>query len=228
MNIKIFLLVIIALAMLAPACSRKSTQTSEGVEEIVMDDLSAEEREKLLKSSGINLKENKYLSDNLSRVEISYDNFGIRVERQYYNNLPNIKYIAVHTFPNGSKQVFIYGANGSVRSLSENMMNEIAKASPDQLTGDAPVYAENQQNQPNTGGMSIKTLPPITSQPTPVQAAATPIQIQPTPIVETAEKPAETKPQTESKPQEQPVVKETPNTVSPKDLKRTVQIPTKN
>lgn len=222
---RLFLLAVIAISLFVSGCSRFGANDSANLEEVlIMDDLSAEEREKLLNSSAINLKQNKTLAENLSRVEISRDNFGIRVEKQYYNNLPNIKYIAIHTFANGQKQIIIYGTNGSVRSLSENMMNEIIKASPDQLTNDAPVYA-NADNQNPTGGITIKSLPPITSQNAPVQTETPTVQTQPTPQPAVVEQPVETKPELDAKPQEQPAAKQTPTEpVAPKTPDKNLQL----
>jgi len=191
MKTKIFLLTIIALCLFA-ACSRKTANVSKNVNEIVAENLSPEEKEKLYRSTGLSLKENKYLSDNLSRVEISYDDYGIRLEKQFYNNLPTIKYIAIHTFPNGSKQIFVYAANGNVRSFSENMMSYITSASPDELTQETLQAQNEDQLAPTSGGITIKTLPPITIQPSQTPA---PAQTQPSPVPQTAEKAAETKPQ---------------------------------
>lgn len=217
MKIKLFLLVIVAMSLFVSSCSRAGKNDSANAEEVIMmDDLSPEEREKILSRSGINLKENKTLADNLSRIEISRDNFGIKIEKQYYNNLPNIDHIAIHTFANGQKQIIIYGQNGSVRSLSENMMSEIIKASPDELTREAPVY-NNAENQNPNGGITIKTLPPVTSaqaEPLPVN---TPL-VEATPPPAAVEEPKETKQETQPKPQELPAAKATPTEAATKNL----------
>jgi hypothetical protein len=224
MHIKLCFLVAVALSLFVSACSRAGKDETVNMDEvIIMEDLSPEERAKLLSSSAINIKENQYLADNLSRIERSRDNNGIKLEKQFYKNLPNIKYIAVHTFPNGSKQVIIYGTNGSVKSLSENMMSEIIKASPDELTREIPVYSAENPN-PN-GGITIKSLPPLTSQPAIVQNETAPVQTQPisTPAA-VVEEPKETKPETETKAQEQPAAKQTPTeTSAPKNPDKNLQ-----
>jgi hypothetical protein len=224
MNIKLCFLVLVALSVLVSACSRAGKDETVNMDEvIIMEDLSPEERAKLLSSSAINIKDNQYLADNLSRIERSRDNNGIKLEKQFYKNLPNIKYIAVHTFPNGSKQIIIYGANGSIKSLSENMMSEIIKATPDELTREIPVYSAENPN-PN-GGITIKSLPPLTNQPATIQTETAPVQTQATPPpAKVVEEPQETKPESETKPQEQPAAKETPAvTAAPKNPDKNLQ-----
>ena len=223
MNIKVFLLIIIALSLFAPSCSRKKGgDAAVNMEEIVLDDLTPEEKEKILARSSIDLRENKTLADNLSRIEITHDNSGTKIEKQFYNNLPNIKFIAIHTFGNGTKQIIVYGENGSVRTYSDNVMAEFLKSSPDELTREIPVY-NNAENQPSSGGMTIKTLPPVTSEPQPVPNSTPMTQIQPAPTVAPVQTPTETK--TEIKPPEQPAAKQTPaEAASPQNLRGNLQI----
>lgn len=226
MNIKIFLLIFLALSLFAVSCSRQKSVDMVDMEEIIMDDLSPEEREKILSRSSIDLRENKDWADNLARIEITRDNFGIKVEKQFYNNLPDLKYIAVHTFPNGSKQIFVYGQNGSVKSFSENVITQLLKSSPGELTKDIAVIS-GEENKASTGGMSIKTLPPITSQPQTVESSnPPPPQIQPTPVpaATIVEARAEKTP-VETRPQEQPAAQPTPaEAVSPQNLKKNLQL----
>jgi hypothetical protein len=215
MNIKLCFLVLMAVCLVfCSSCSRFGKTGSSGVEEISMDDLTPEEREALLARSDISLKENKYLAANLSRIEIARDNFGIKIEKQFYNNLPNIKYIAVHTFANGQKQIIIYGENGVIKSLSDTMMAEIDKATPDELTRDTPLLINPENsNSTGTGGISIKSLPPITIQTQPAQTVASPVPTQTPAQTAVTEQPKETKPDAETKPQEQPaaaITTETP------------------
>jgi hypothetical protein len=229
MNIKLCFLVMMAVCLVFCSCSRfGKTGGGSDVEEIVMDDLTPEEREALLSRSDINLKENKYLAANLSRVEIARDNFGIKVEKQFYNNLPNIKYIAIHTFANGQKQIIIYGENGVVRSLSDTMMAEIDKATPDDLTRDTPLLNNAGNSNSTTGGISITSLPPVTVQSQPLPDNQPPVQTQ-TPQIASVEKTPDVKPETEVKPQEQPAAKETQTeTSTPKNLRGNLQLyPTK-
>jgi hypothetical protein len=224
MNIKIFLLVIVALTLLAPSCSRKKSGDNANVEEIVMDDLSPEEREKILSRSSLDLRENPVWADNLSRIEITHDNSGIKIEKQFYNNLPSIKYIAVHTFANGTKQIIVYGQNGSVRSFSENVISQILKSSPDELTSEIPVY-NNAENQASPGGITIKSLPPVAAQPQPAQTVSLPVQSTPAPVAAVAETPKAEKPAEATTPPEQPAAKPTPaDTTSPQNLKKNLQI----
>jgi len=210
MNIKLCFLVMMAVCLVFCSCSRFGKTGGSDVEEIVMDDLTPEEREALLSRSDINLKENKYLAANLSRIEIARDNFGIKIEKQFYNNLPNIKYITIHTFANGQKQIIIYGENGVVKSLSDTMMAEIDKATPDELTRDTPLLINPENSNSTTGGISIKSLPPITIQSQPAQTNASPVPTQTPAQTAVTEQPKETKPAADTKPQEQPAAKETP------------------
>lgn len=163
------------------ACSRKDGSDTVNMQEVVnIDDLSPEEKEKLFKTSGLILKENKSLADNLSRIETSRNEQGMKTERYFYKNLPNLKYIEIYTFANGTKQIIIYGENGTVKSLSENSLAWLAKATPEELTGETQAYTEEQKE--NSSGIKINTLPPIVVQSTPAT------QDQPTPQAETQPK----------------------------------------
>ena len=158
----------ISVFLLFSACSRKKSETGANVKDVVaVDEMSPEEKEKLFRSAGVMLKENPTLADNLSRIETSQDEQGIRTDRYFYKNLPNLKYIEILTFANGQKQILIYAENGTVKSLSENTMGWLAKASPEEITGGEPAATE-QQKENTSGGMKINTLPPIVIQTTPL------------------------------------------------------------
>lgn len=178
MNKKACFLLAVSLFLLISACSRKDGNSSGDTREVVtLDDLSPEEKAKLFKSSGVLFRENQYLADNLSRIETSHNEQGMKIERYFYKNMPNLKFIEIFSLANGQKQIFIHNENGTVKSLSENSLAWLAKASPDEITGDAPPVATEQQRENTSGGIKINTLPPIviksTPLPTPVQPAET-------------------------------------------------------
>jgi hypothetical protein len=93
--------------------------------------------------------------------------------------MPNLEYIEIFSFANGQKQIFIHNQNGTVKSLSENSLAWLAKASPDEITGDAPPVAAEQQKENTSGGIKINTLPPIVIKTTPLPTPVPPAETQP-------------------------------------------------
>ena len=168
MNTKGCFLLILSVFLLISACSRKGGNDVDTTEILLFENLTPEEKEKLFKSSGVLFRENQTLADNLLRIETSRDEQGMKTERYFYKNVPNLKHIEIFTLANGQKQILIHNENGTVKSLSENSLAWLAKASPAEITGDAQVYSEEQKQNPSAG-IKINTLPPIVVKSTPVQ-----------------------------------------------------------
>jgi hypothetical protein len=205
MNIKIYILLAISVFLLLSACSRKGG--SDGVdmkEVIIVEDLTPEEKEKLFKSSGILFRENQTLADNLARIETTRNAQGMKIEKYFYNNLPSLQYIEIFTLANGQKQIAIHNANGSVKNLSENSLAWLAKASPEEITGEATVAAEQQKENSSSGGITINKLPPIVINSSPLPSSNQKIEEPKT------EKPNETNTKTEDK-KDSPKVAASPN-----------------
>jgi len=170
MNTKLYILLAITVFLLFTSCSRKGGGDSVDMKEvIIVDDLTPEEKEKLFKSSGILFRENQALAENLSRIETTRNEQGMKIEKYFYNNLPSLQYIEIFTLANGQKQIVIHNANGNVKNLSENSLAWLAKASPEEISGEATVAAEQQQKEnSSSGGITISKLPPIVIQNTPL------------------------------------------------------------
>jgi hypothetical protein len=169
MNIKVYILVVISAFLLVSSCSRKGDNGVVDMREIIIvEDLTPEEKEKLFRSSGLLFRENQTLAENLARIETTRNEQGMKIEKYFYNNLPNLQYIEIFTLANGQKQIVIHNANGNVKNLSENSLAWMAKASPDEITGDAIVTAEQQQKEnSSSGGITINKLPPLVIKATP-------------------------------------------------------------
>lgn len=193
MNTKAYFLLILSVFLLISACSRKGGNGVDTTEILLFENLTPEEKEKLFKSSGVLLRENQTLADNLLRIETSRNEQGMKTERYFYKNVPNLKHIEIFTLANGQKQIFIHNENGTVKSLSENSLAWLAKASPDEITGEGQVYSEEQKQNPS-GGIKINTLPPIV-----VKSEPQPSSTQPTEPQQKNEKPNEANTKTEDK-----------------------------
>lgn len=163
MKIKLYILLVICVFLPVSSCSLKGGGDAVDMKEvIIVEDLTPEEKEKLFKSSGLLFRENQTLADNLARIETTRNAQGMKIEKYFYNNLPNLQYIEIFTLANGQKQIAIHNTNGNVKNLSENSLAWMAKASPDEITGDAIVAAEPQQKEnSSSGGITINKLPPI-------------------------------------------------------------------
>lgn len=119
----------------------------------------------------------KVLDDN-SKISILTDRYGNKVETRTFNLDPRLSLIVSRTSADGKKQVFIYGQNGEVKSVPENMWNKLLTAPADEIATAAGIYATRQQSFPtfaqNQPAQSAPPLQPLPSSNFPVQTRQMP------------------------------------------------------
>lgn len=201
MNNKICFLAIILLFLLT-SCSSSDTKensSAQGEEvvfddgyktaadgEIVIDDEDFEGKKEAIETDGKSSQEITRIAQDGSKLEVMYDGYGNKTEtRSFYNN-PLLKLILLRTAADGSRQVFVYGQNGMVNSLPDNMLDKVLTAPSNELANAAGIFegikeqpSFTQNNQPPT----VTTLKPLPSSQFPIRNQ----QVEQTPPQETEE-----------------------------------------
>jgi hypothetical protein len=86
----------------------------------------------------------KILEDG-SKVNTMYDGFGNKTETRCFINHPRLKCVILNAALDRPSRVRVFGQNGEIKDLPENMFEKAATASPDELANSAGIYATRQQ-----------------------------------------------------------------------------------
>jgi hypothetical protein len=162
MNKKFYILIIILSVFLSASCSllKKEGETTEATEEIVFDDgYKTSEGEiifddknfqggeqPIATSSDGSQEATATLGDN-SQLTTMIDGHGNKTETRVFNTHPRLRMVLLRTFANGQKQVFIYGQNGEVKELPENMLDGVINRQADEIANSAGLFESVQQRQ---------------------------------------------------------------------------------
>lgn len=183
------------LAFLLSSCSEATTNESESVnmDEIVFDGDNKKTNGEVVFSDNFTGDKNENASVSMptsqgitkvaadqSRINTLYDGFGNKTETRCFNNHPRLQCVMLRTTGDGKRQVFVYGQNGDVKDLPEDMLDKTTTASGDELADAAGLY-EVRQNRTQPSIVSVKpqnsqSLQPMPSYKFPVQNQ-TPAQI---------------------------------------------------
>ncbi len=110
-----------------------------------------------------------------SRITTMYDGYGNKVETRYFDYHPRLKQILVRTFADGKKQAYVYGQNGEVKGLPDNLSNKFLTSSADEIAN--AVGISNTITQTSTFVQNAKPLNATPLQPMP--SYKFPVQNQP-------------------------------------------------
>jgi len=140
--------------------------------EIIIDENDFGNQERAGWTSDANSQETIKIAFDNSKITTVFDRYGNKTETRNFNNNPRLAFIVLRTSATGGKQVFVYGQNGDVKSLPENMLDKILTAPADEIANSAGIYnkaatsssfAQNYQ-QPN-----VTTLKPLPGSQFPMQ-----------------------------------------------------------
>ncbi len=74
-----------------------------------------------------------------SKITTVFDRYGNKSETRYFNSHPRLSFVILRTNSEGYRQVFVYGQNGDVRQLPENMLDKVTTASADEIANSAGI-----------------------------------------------------------------------------------------
>jgi hypothetical protein len=142
-----------------------------------------------------------------SRINVMYDGFGNKTETRTFNNHLRLQCVMIKTAVDGQKQIFVYGQNGQVNPLPENMVDKAMTAPADEIANSAGIFQTYRQPSPVAQSIQSRNNTPLQPMPSynfPVQnrpVEQTPSEEENTPVAPTSEKSVENK--------------DTPSTISP-------------
>ena len=130
---------------------------------IIIDDADFEGKTNSIAVSRKGSEEITQIAKDGSQINVMYDSYGNKVETRKFNNNPLLKFVLLRTSVDGSKQVFVYGQRGEVKSLPENMLNKILTAPANELANSAGIFESFKQNSSFTQDIQpsvpLKPLP---------------------------------------------------------------------
>ena len=182
MNVKFCFLAIFLLALMVSCSSVKRASAQKEVvfddgykssiaNEVVIDDRTFQGKENTSAVLGKSSPETSRTLKDGSQINVMSDNFGNKTETRTFNNTL-LKFVLLRTSADGNRQVFVYGQNGEVKSLPENMLNKVLTASSNELASSAGIY-ENFKQAPslarNAQMLNTTPLRPLPSSQFPIQ-----------------------------------------------------------
>jgi major membrane immunogen (membrane-anchored lipoprotein) len=184
MSNKFYFAAIVLLSLLTSCSSFESSGSSAAQEEVVFDDAHKPSTDneiiiddKTFQSKEITTADRRQSSPAVtqtakdgSQISVMYDNFGNKTETRTFNNTV-LKFVILRTSADGSRQTFVYGQNGDVKSLPENMLDKVMTAPLNELASSAGIYEpvrETRSFAQNTLSLNNTALTPLPSSQFPI------------------------------------------------------------
>jgi hypothetical protein len=114
--------------------------------EIIFDDRELEENEGASSITGRNFQEIIKIASDNSKISTMFDRYGNKTETRHFNYHPRLSFVLLQTSAEGKRQVFVYGLNGSVKGLSEHMLDKVLTASADEIANSAGILQPQRQD----------------------------------------------------------------------------------
>lgn len=108
---------------------------------VPVNDPSFADREKNSSASGKEFRDQTKVLDDNSKLNTMYDRVGNKTEARCFDNHPRLTCVVLSAAVNGQRQVLVYGQNGDIKELPENMLDSVTTASGDELANSAGIYA---------------------------------------------------------------------------------------
>ena len=182
-KIYFYTIVLLYLLTFCSGCNRTSSakeevlfddgyKTSTVGDEVIFDNVSFEGKKEFFGTTNKNSREITRIAKDGSQINVSYDGFGNKSEKRTFNNDPLLRMILLRTGVDGNRQVFVYGQNGEVKNLPENMLDKVLTAAPNELANSAGIYEgikEQTSYEQNTQLPDSATLKPLPSSQFPIR-----------------------------------------------------------
>lgn len=189
MSFRFCLLATIIALLFLTSCSSGNGDESKKMQEIVFDDgYKTNPNNEIVIEDKIFLKEDvvstvkessqgttRTLDDN-SNVTVEYDGYGNKTETRTFANDERLKFVMLRTSADGKKQVFVYGQNGKVNRLPEEIVDNAMISPAKEIANAAGILEGRRPKIKNIYIQNTKPLQPLPSSKFPIQA---PQNIQP-------------------------------------------------
>jgi len=183
MNIKIYILIIVLVALSVSCSSEKSVATNTekpevviedgykttGEGELVIEDKDLKHIQEAVVTSKENSQQNNIVAYDGSKISVMLDGFGNKSETRYFDNDPKLQMILLRTAANGERQAFVYGQNGEVKDVPPAMLDKVMSLPAAELAQAANIYESKKEralsqnyttvSMPTTAMTSMQSLP---------------------------------------------------------------------
>ena len=119
-------------------------KTKDG--EIIVDDRDFDRNQPQIAMTKESTQEKPQTGSDGSEIQAMTDGFGNRIETRVFQAHPLLQRIVLRTFADGRKKVFVYGQNGEVNNLPEEMSDKSMAAPADELAQSAGIYTGRDEN----------------------------------------------------------------------------------
>lgn len=199
MNYRLCVLAVILISLLT-SCANFGKNESESAEmeevifddgyktnaenEIIFDDREFKEKEDADSMPREDFQEVTEIASDNSKISRMFDRYGNKTETRHFNYHTRLSLILLQTSADGEKQVFVYGQNGEVKTLPENMLDQVLTASADEIANSAGILQQQRQISISVQNNQLPDSTPLR----PMPSYNFPVQIQPAEPVEKEEK----------------------------------------
>ena len=139
-------ILLMAFLVLFSACSKTDDHSAER-EKVFLDDGSGglSGKEVLIDDSPIKtaetqaaIEQNSYQEADKTepdgtKISTMYDGYGNKTERRFFSRHPILEAMILRTASNGQKEILIFGHNGQVKTVPQNMFDKAMTATADEL-----------------------------------------------------------------------------------------------
>lgn len=144
--LSLFIILVVSFLFLSAACSKSDEQLSERESvflddgngnqnggEVAIDDTSVRDAETQSAIERNGYQESDKTESDGTKISTMYDGFGNKTERRFFRQHPLIEAMVLRTSSNGQKEILLFGHNGEVKSVPQNMIERAMTASADEL-----------------------------------------------------------------------------------------------
>ncbi len=101
--------------------------------EITIDESSVKDAETQTSVNRDSYQEADQTESDGTNVSTMYDGFGNKTERRFFYQHPILQAMVLRTSTNGQKEVLLFGHNGEVKAVPQNMVDKAMSATADEL-----------------------------------------------------------------------------------------------
>lgn len=113
---------------------------------IIIDDRDLDRNQQPIATTKESTQDAPQTGSDGSLIQAMTDGFGNRVETRIFEDHPLVRRIVLRTFVNGQKKGFVYGQNGDVNELPEEMSGNSMAAPADKLAKSAGILTGRDEN----------------------------------------------------------------------------------
>lgn len=108
-----------------------------------------------------------------SKIETMFDRYGNKTQTRCFDSHPRLRCVVLITKVGGEQQIFVYGQDGTVKSLTEDMYDKVLTETADEIANSAgifvvkqaavqPVFVQNNQSKTEIQTNQISVSPSST------------------------------------------------------------------